>query len=356
MFNGRAVLFSPTINTVPIDEHFEPTSDNAQSGKAVNEAVRNRNIFRFNSANDGTSRLVKCLATSATQITIPNDFEGQPVSIIYTEAFEDCSALTSIIIPDSVTQIMYMAFEDCVNLTDVYFKGTQEQWASIDIGGTGNTPLENATIHYGYIPLTNEYYTKSQQDNLLSGKQNTLTAGTGITIQNDVISATGGGGSENNFELIEEINLTAQTTASIIERTIDTQGFAYNLKDVMVFFKFPTAVSTSIRLSLIIYFANTTPVIDGTRSYSAKIFSLQPYTQNSTVLARTFRQNGALNFAMSTQGTATQNVDTTPLRFTPFTFLVGNAPIVKIGLQFGTDGTPVNFPDDCKIRIYGVKY
>ena len=37
------------------------------------------------------------------------------------------------------------------------------------------------------------YYTKSQADALLNAKQNTLTAGTGITIINDVISADGGG-------------------------------------------------------------------------------------------------------------------------------------------------------------------
>ena len=34
------------------------------------------------------------------------------------------------------------------------------------------------------------YYTKAQADNLLAGKQNTLTAGQGITIENDVISST----------------------------------------------------------------------------------------------------------------------------------------------------------------------
>lgn len=38
------------------------------------------------------------------------------------------------------------------------------------------------------------YYTKSQADALLNAKQNTLTAGNGIDITNDVISATGGGG------------------------------------------------------------------------------------------------------------------------------------------------------------------
>lgn len=38
------------------------------------------------------------------------------------------------------------------------------------------------------------YYTKSQADTLLNAKQNSLTAGEGIEIANDVISATGSGG------------------------------------------------------------------------------------------------------------------------------------------------------------------
>ena len=38
----------------------------------------------------------------------------------------------------------------------------------------------------------------------LNGKQNTLTAGTGITISNDVISATGGGGSNNIYIIYED--------------------------------------------------------------------------------------------------------------------------------------------------------
>lgn len=37
MFNGRRIVFSPNL---PIaDEHYDPTSENAQSGKAVNEAL-----------------------------------------------------------------------------------------------------------------------------------------------------------------------------------------------------------------------------------------------------------------------------------------------------------------------------
>jgi len=48
---------------------------------------------------------------------------------------------------------------------------------------------------YNIIYENKESYTKNNINNLLNDKQNTLTAGTGIQIQNNVISATGGGSS-----------------------------------------------------------------------------------------------------------------------------------------------------------------
>ena len=44
---------------------------------------------------------------------------------------------------------------------------------------------------FNYVGAEGPYYTASETDTLLAGKQNTLTAGTGIEINNDVISATG---------------------------------------------------------------------------------------------------------------------------------------------------------------------
>lgn len=44
---------------------------------------------------------------------------------------------------------------------------------------------------FNYVGAEGPYYTASETDTLLAGKQNTLTAGAGIEINNDVISATG---------------------------------------------------------------------------------------------------------------------------------------------------------------------
>ena len=62
--------------------------------------------------------------------------------------FWGCSSLKSITIPSSVTTIEEGTFNECDALTDVYYKGTADQWANINIGSYGNSKLTSATKHY----------------------------------------------------------------------------------------------------------------------------------------------------------------------------------------------------------------
>ena len=55
--------------------------------------------------------------TSLTSITIPDS-----VTSIEYSAFADCTSLTSITIPNSVTSIENNAFADCTSLSNVYCK------------------------------------------------------------------------------------------------------------------------------------------------------------------------------------------------------------------------------------------
>lgn len=73
------------------------------------------------------------------------------VTSIGSGAFSDCTSLTSIVIGDGVTSIGDYAFSDCYSLIDVYYTGTEEEWAEIEIAD-GNECLSNATIHYNYVP------------------------------------------------------------------------------------------------------------------------------------------------------------------------------------------------------------
>ncbi len=56
---------------------------------------------------------------TATDIVIPATYNNVPVTEIGSSAFYDCSSLTSVTIPDSVTFIGYSAFYYCSSLTSV---------------------------------------------------------------------------------------------------------------------------------------------------------------------------------------------------------------------------------------------
>ena len=72
---------------------------------------------------------------------------GDGVTKIGAEAFYSCSNLRTLTIPKSVTSIGEKAFYFCVSLTDVYYGGSESDWAKIEIGDS-NDPLLNATVHY----------------------------------------------------------------------------------------------------------------------------------------------------------------------------------------------------------------
>ena len=86
-----------------------------------------------------------------TSITIPGS-----VTSIGSSAFEGCSGLTSIVIPDSVTSIGYAAFYKCSGLTSVTIgNGVTSIASSAFYGCTNIETVTIPTLAIGYIPNGN---------------------------------------------------------------------------------------------------------------------------------------------------------------------------------------------------------
>ena len=68
---------------------------------------------------DGKATITNCYWEASGDITIPSTLGGCPVTAIGDEAFEYCTRLTSVAIPDSVTSIGGFAFCGCTSLTAV---------------------------------------------------------------------------------------------------------------------------------------------------------------------------------------------------------------------------------------------
>ena len=70
---------------------------------------------------DGEIIITRCKETTSGKVEIPSEIDGYPVTGIGTDAFYHCSAITEVIIPNSVTRIGQGIFADCTSLTAVTF-------------------------------------------------------------------------------------------------------------------------------------------------------------------------------------------------------------------------------------------
>ena len=85
----------------------------------INESYYTEGL-KFTLSSNGTYYSVTGRGTATdTDILIPSVYNGKPVTCIGDSAFQGCSSLTSITIPNSVTSIGDYAFEYCSSLTSI---------------------------------------------------------------------------------------------------------------------------------------------------------------------------------------------------------------------------------------------
>ena len=88
--------------------------------------------------------------------SLPSVTIGNSVTSIGGSAFSDCLSLTSITIPDSVTSIGGSAFYNCTSLEDVWYGGFKSEKKSIAVG-SNNSCLTNANWHYKLCDSDHNY-------------------------------------------------------------------------------------------------------------------------------------------------------------------------------------------------------
>ena len=110
-----------------------------------------------------------CDCTNLSKVTLPNSglivIQGSAFRHCYSlekvvipaectsvgqRAFDYCNNLSAVLIASKNVSFSENAFDSCSNLRDVYFVGSEEEWNNGIHIASGNTYLENATMHFNY--------------------------------------------------------------------------------------------------------------------------------------------------------------------------------------------------------------
>ena len=102
-----------------------------------------RNLLIISGSGDGPSQAWSPWLNWAPYI---QTIKVEGAASIWEEAFRECTGVTKVYLPETVTLVGDRAFSDCTGITDVYYEGTIYDWDEITIR-PNNDPLTHATLH-----------------------------------------------------------------------------------------------------------------------------------------------------------------------------------------------------------------
>ncbi|MBQ3496701.1 MAG: leucine-rich repeat protein [Oscillospiraceae bacterium] len=158
------------------------------------------------------SAFLDCTALSA--IALPDG-----VTSIGPYAFRNCARLAGIRIPESTTSIGKEAFKDCIALGDVYYAGSQTQWASIEVDKE-NDPLLCAAIHYGSTePAAPDVPEEPSDATAYASTQTVFIDGKAVELQ--AYALKDASGNPTNYVKLRDVAHALNGTAAQFEVTWD---------------------------------------------------------------------------------------------------------------------------------------
>ncbi|MBP5428876.1 MAG: leucine-rich repeat protein [Clostridia bacterium] len=204
---------------------------------------------------DGNEVLLVAYLGTDTDLTLPDNYNGKNY-VIYQYAFRNCSELTSVTIPDSVTSIGYAAFSGCSKLRSITvpFVGAEADKTASDtyqypfgyIFGTSSYTGGTATTQYYYGSSTSSttyttYYIPASLrsvtvtgGNILYGAFYNCSKLTSVTIPDGVTSI-----GEYAFE-----DCSGLTSVTIPDSVTSIEGYAFQNCSGLISITIPDSVTS----------------------------------------------------------------------------------------------------------------
>ncbi len=149
--------------SIATEERTEPADNETVASEDSNETETEteesepEECLRYYSNEDNTGYLVAGIGTvKGTDIVIPDTYKGLPVVGINYFAFQDCTHITSVTIPESVTTINVRAFMGCTALESIKLPSGIKK---IDYNAFGDcTSLKNVELNEGLETIASEAF------------------------------------------------------------------------------------------------------------------------------------------------------------------------------------------------------
>lgn len=91
----------------------ETKPDSSSSSSSPSSSDTGSSLLEIRKLNNAEACVYRCQKSASGTVTIPAQWNGLPVTSIHSYAFDNCSGVTKIILPDSIKTIENYAFFSC---------------------------------------------------------------------------------------------------------------------------------------------------------------------------------------------------------------------------------------------------